>query len=221
MSIAIIGSGAIGSSVGTLLSRSGHTVFFASRDCGRAEAAARSAGNGASAATIEAALSAADSVVLAVPFLAVADIAAECGSLLSGKTVIDPTNPMGGPEVGFAPLTLPDGLAGSEVQQRILGDARVVKAFNHFRSDDLTALGLQGQGNPDRRVAMFFAGAEDNKPPVAGLIADAGFVPIDVGDLAASRVLQFHDPAFVGSAPLTAEQAHALVSAGAHRTNIN
>lgn len=75
----------------------------------------------------------------------------------------------------------PGGRGSSEVVAALVPGARVVKAFNTIWSERLLREG--GPAGPDR-LAVFYAGDDDDaKRTVAGLIAQAGFAPVDTGSL--------------------------------------
>ncbi|MGV9411643.1 NADPH-dependent F420 reductase [Nocardia sp. NPDC003693] len=206
MRIGVIGSGAVGSAVGRLLGGAGHDVLFAGRDPERAADAALGAGGRAGSVTD--AIDHGRVIVLAVPFDRVADVALAHGLDLTGKIVIDPTNPMIFTLTDIVPIELPAGLTGSQLQQQRLPGARIVKAFNHFLAGDLLRLGRQGQAGLADPVAMFFAGDDElAKDVVTELIRDAGFTPIDIGGLAESHLLEYTAPGFLGADPLTPAEA--------------
>ena len=121
--IAFIGSGEMGGTVARLAVAAGLDVVLSnSRGPQTLSALADQLGPHASAATVEEAARSGDWVLLAVPFGAYPRIPVEP---LAGKTVLETTN-------YFGPL---GGLAGgtatsSELVQRHLAGARVVKAFN-------------------------------------------------------------------------------------------
>lgn len=115
-------------------------------------------------------------VLFAVPWRAVDDVLASLGSL-DGKIVIDTTNQFG--PGGWQDL---GGRTAAQVNAERMQGARYTKSFN-----TLTA-GFQAEASQRTgvdRVAMFYCGDDgDAKAVVAGLIEDAGFVPIDVGGTA-------------------------------------
>jgi predicted dinucleotide-binding enzyme len=176
--VGIIGSGRIGGTVGSLWARAGHRVLFSSRDPRRLEGLAARAGNGARAGTVEEAARSGEVVLLAVPWWEIDGALKAAGEgSLDDKVVIDATNPY---SPGWFPASLPYGTTSLQINSQRMPRARVVKAFN-----TLTA-GFQaetaGQTGPDR-VVMFYAGDDAGaKEVVAGLIEDAGFEPVDVGD---------------------------------------
>ncbi|MBT8100502.1 MAG: NAD(P)-binding domain-containing protein, partial [Gammaproteobacteria bacterium] len=93
--IAIIGTGDVGAALGPEFAAQGHTIIYGSRqpNRGKVELLVRKTGEDASAALPGEAASAADIVVLAVPGLLVEEITRGLGNL-SGKIIIDPTNPL-------------------------------------------------------------------------------------------------------------------------------
>lgn len=115
-------------------------------------------------------------VLFAVPWRAVDDVLASLGSL-DGTIVIDTTNQFG--PGGWQDL---GGRTAAQVNAERMQGARYTKSFN-----TLTA-GFQAEASQRTgvdRVAMFYCGDDgDAKAVVAGLIEDAGFVPIDVGGTA-------------------------------------
>ena len=126
--IAIIGTGDVAAALGPEFAAQGHTVVYGSRDPERAsvrELVDRT-GNDAAARRPAAAVVGADIVVLAVPGMMVEEITLGLGDL-SGKVVIDPTNPLVDDESGIG-----HGVATSnaEIIQNAAPEAYVVKAFN-------------------------------------------------------------------------------------------
>ena len=178
MRVGFVGSGHIGGNAARLLARAGHEVMLSySRDVGRLRALAGSIGPTASVGTPAEAAAFGEVVVLSVPWRLIDDAIAQAGGL-SNKIVVDTTNQFG----PHGLVALPPGQTAAQVNAARMPGARLVKAFN-----TLTA-GFQasaaGRPGPDR-VAIFMCGDDpEAKAVVAGLIDDAGFVPIDVGGLA-------------------------------------
>jgi hypothetical protein len=189
MRIAIIGPGGMGGGIGRLLARAGHEVVFSgSRSPDKLARAAESAGPNARVATVEDAAAEADAVVVAVPFERYPDVAREAGEALGGKVVVDTSNPITVRDGRVEFLDLPDGSTAAEYQQRILGEVRLVKAFNAVCASEIGEL-AERSGN--ERVAILFAGDDASaKETAARLIADANFVPVDAGGLADASILE-------------------------------
>ena len=91
--IAVIGTGRVGSALGPQFARLGHPVIYGSRDPGRAEVEALVAktGAGATAATPAEAVRQAAIVVIATPWSATEQTVRSLE--LAGKLVVDVTNP--------------------------------------------------------------------------------------------------------------------------------
>src|SRR5690606_27584002 len=116
MNIAIFGTGNMASGLAALFAKAGHQVTLASRDEAKAGSVAAGLGHGVAGASFAAAAAAADTVVLAVPYDAVPDVINAAGDL-SGKVVIDITNPM---TADFSGLSIGHTTsAGEEIQNRL------------------------------------------------------------------------------------------------------
>lgn len=130
MKVAVIGSGRVGSVLGSRWAASGHKVTFGVRDpdSEKVQAVLASAGENAQAANVKEAAAGADVVVLAVPWQAAED-AVRAADNLEGKVVVDCTNPivMEGHSMGLA---LGHTTSAAEQIAAWAAGARVVKAFN-------------------------------------------------------------------------------------------
>ncbi len=181
MRIGIVGAGRIGGNAGKLFARAGHEVMFSfSREPEKLQALADETGG--SAGTPAEAGGFGEVVLLSVPWRLVDDALAQAGSL-EGKVVIDTTNQFG--SGGWEDLG--DQTAAQLNAGRMPG-AGYVKSFNTLTSGfQAEAAGRSG----DERVVLFLCGDDaDAKAKVAGLIEDAGFVPVDVGGTADAAVME-------------------------------
>lgn len=182
MNIAIIGAGNVGQALATAFVRAGHDVVIASRDPEDAGRAAAAAGASVADSNAEAA-SAADIVVLAVPFSSVPDIAPEIADAVTGKIVVDASNRMSfGPEGPAMDATT----SNAEELAALLPGTSVVKAFNTLfasnQADPVTD-GVQLDG--------YVAGNDiASKRQVLDLIGSIGLDPVDVGPLERARQLE-------------------------------
>ena len=182
MRIAIIGTGNVGSALGGSFSRAGHEVTFAAQDQVATQALAESLG--ATAATSAAtAVDAADIVVLAVPYGAIDDVAAEIVDAARGKVVIDATNPL---KADYSGLATEAGPSGAERIATRLPGARIVKAFNTIFASIQADPAGQAQ-TVDGLLAGDDAAA---KATVAELLRSMGLRPVDAGPLAEARALE-------------------------------
>jgi 8-hydroxy-5-deazaflavin:NADPH oxidoreductase len=190
MRIAVVGAGHIGSTVGRLWHAAGHEVTFAARDAEEPQALAAELGERARADTVAGAVAAADVVLVAVPGTAVTDVLSDAGSL-GGKVIIDAANVMGAGRLSLRQLA------------DAFPQARWVRAFN-----TLQARVLAEENHRQPRWVLFLSGDETAKPAVAELITDAGFEPIDLGDIDDSR---FQEPgSALWNTTLEADDAKAL-----------
>ena len=179
--IAMIGTGDVGSALGKAFAAQGHTIIYGSREPDRksVEELVAETGAGASATTPFAAASQADIVVLAVPGLLVEEITKSLGDL-SDKVIIDPTNPL-----KRNMLRLEHGVETSNAQiiQEAAPDAHVVKAFNTLSWK--TMVDPSEAGGP---VSIPLAGNSGSaKKKVAELVTGMGLEPIDVGPVEHAR----------------------------------
>ena len=173
--IAIIGTGDVGKALGVEFAAQGHTIIYGSRDPSRSAVASliEKTGQGASAATQAEAAAEADIVVLAVPGMLAGEITRSLGDL-SGKIIIDPTNPL-----ERSLMTFKHGVATSnaEIIQEIAPDADVVKAFNTLSWE--TMIDPDSANGP---VSVPLAGNSGSaKKVVAKLVEGMGLEAIDVG----------------------------------------
>jgi len=180
--IAIIGTGNVGGAIGASAQRAGYDVVFAGRDAAKVQAAAEAAGAEAAASPRDAVANA-DIVVLAVPYSAIAQVAAEIAPVAAGKIVVDPTNPL---KPDYSGLSTGPDASGAEELARLLPESKIVKAFN--------TLFAGNTANPDafgfQLDSLFATDDVEAKDAVCGLSASIGFRPIHVGPLAASRELE-------------------------------
>jgi predicted dinucleotide-binding enzyme len=202
MHVAILGSGKIGATLARRLTQSGHEVTIAnSRGPGSLTPLLAELGPSAhAAADLAAAATAADVVVLAVPFFLYDQLPARA---MAGKVVVDATNYYAGRD-GHLPALEDDSTTSSELVAHHLPGARVVKAFNTMV---WTQLGADGRPPGDReRLLLFIAGDDAGaKAVVRQLADDIGFDTIDHGGLAAGRAQQ--PGSAVYGVPLTLAQA--------------
>lgn len=183
MKIAVIGSGNVGSALGTRWAQNGHDVLFGTRkDPSALKDVLAKAGPKATAAPVAEAVRDAEVVVLATPWNATqAAVTAEAD--FTGKIVIDATNPL---LPDLSGLALPGTESGAEMVAQWIPRARVVKAFNTVGSNV-----MQDTSFPEGKVVMFYCGDDaEAKRTVAQLITELGFDAQDAGPLSQARVLE-------------------------------
>jgi predicted dinucleotide-binding enzyme len=170
--IGVIGAGNIGGGIARQLAQAGHELKLSfSRDVKSLERLADELGRGASAGTPADAVTFGDVVVISVPWRLLPEVLAQAGTL-DGKIVIDTTN-----QFGSGPMPGPDETAAHFNASRMPG-ARYTKSFNTLTSA-FQAEAARREG--DRKVVQWLCGNDRGaKDVVAGLIEDAGFVPVDL-----------------------------------------
>jgi 8-hydroxy-5-deazaflavin:NADPH oxidoreductase len=184
MNVTIIGTGNMARGIGRRLVAGGHTVTVLGREPGEAEAVVDDlAGDGSARPGRSGEPIADDVVVLAVWYPDAKAFAEQHGDGLSGKVVVDISNPVN--ETYDALVTPPDGSAAQELAARAPG-ATVVKAFNTTFAPTLGEGSVAGQP-----LDVFIAGDdEEAKSTVSTLIEDGGMRPVDAGPLKRARELE-------------------------------
>ena len=183
--IAVIGTGRVGSALGTRFATLGHRIVYGSRTPERPEVqalVAETQGDAAAALPADAAREA-DIVVIAVPWRGVEDSVKSLGDL-GGKIILDPTNARREGPDGIMEHAL-DSSAAEMIQSWAPG-ARVVKAFNTLNY--MTMIDPSSAGGP---VSIPIAGDDaEAKAVVAELVSGMGLQPTDVGPLRFARALE-------------------------------
>jgi hypothetical protein len=184
MRVAIIGAGNVGSAIARGLTGKGHDVFLGARNPQAADVVALGTEVGATPVAPDAAASAGDVVILALPWSA-AEGAVRALGPLAGKVVIDCMNPLG--MVGGAlGLTVGHTTSGGEMVQGWLPDGRVVKTLNQVGAEIMAR-----NAHLSHRPVMLMAGNDPAaKAQVALLLSDLGFEALDAGDITKSRLLE-------------------------------
>ena len=183
MTTAIVGVGNIGSAVARHLVAGGEPVILAAKDESAPQALAEELGPLARAASVEDAISSADAVLLAVWLDTMRALIPAYANLLTGKVVIDPSNPIGFDAAGQITRTLPDGeSSGSVVAALLPAGAHYVKAFGTLGADALAA-----SANRDPLAVLFYATDDDDADKtIDRLIRAAGFEPWKAGGVASA-----------------------------------
>lgn len=178
MDIAVIGSGQVGGALADRLQRLGHAVTLAAREPGSDTVRAAQARNpGLAVAPLEPAVRAAQVVLLATPFAAMATVVPPLAEALRDKVLVDCTNPVG-PGLSHG---LQSQRSGAQQLQALAPLARVVKAFTIYGHENLRDPSFPGYGV--RPVMLYCGDDAAAKRDVAALIDPLGFEPLDTGGL--------------------------------------
>jgi predicted dinucleotide-binding enzyme len=183
MKLAVIGTGSVGGTLGRRWAELGHRVCFGVRDLKDpvANALVASIKGEARLASMSDAAKDAEVVVLATPYEANAEAIAAAGDL-SGKILIDVTNPIG---ANFSLVVGFDSSGAEQVAKRA-PRARVYKAMNQV-GFEVMADAAFAAGKP----VMFVVGDDPTgKQVVLDLVAGLGFEAIDAGELEIARLIE-------------------------------
>ncbi|MFF1634280.1 NADPH-dependent F420 reductase [Leifsonia sp. NPDC058248] len=210
--LALVGAGHIGSQIARLAVANGYDVVVSnSRGPETLGDLVAELGPSARAATVDEAARAGDLVVVSIPLKNIGSLPADA---FAGKIVID-TNNYYAQRDGLIPELDDESTTVSELLQRRLPDARVVKAFNHIYASALGTDGLPS-GDPDRR-ALAIAGDDDAaKAAVTAFLDDIGFDAVDLGALSEGWRIQRDTPGY-GPRLTSAELRQATAAAERHR----
>ena len=189
--IGTIGSGHIGGTIGGLWIKAGHPVLFSSRRPDELKDLVAGLGPLARAGTVEQAIAFGDALLLAVPYAALPQIGRDYGDALKGKIVLDACNAVAARDGAISDEVERDGIGATS--QKYLPGARLVRAFNTLNY----MIFAKEANRPDPKLAVPIAGDDAEAVRVAaGLVRDAGFDPVVVGNLADARRFQRGAPGY-------------------------
>jgi predicted dinucleotide-binding enzyme len=183
MNIGIIGAGNVGGTLGARWARNGHTVAFGARDPNSpaSRELLQNAGSGTATTMADAAKSG-DVLLVSTPWGVTRQVIESLGNL-TGKIVIDATNPV---LPDLSGLSLGTTTSAAEQVAQWASGAHVVKAFN--------TIGFNIMADPSfgpSRALLFYCGDDAAaKQTVKSLAAELGFDPQDAGPLRQARLLE-------------------------------
>jgi 8-hydroxy-5-deazaflavin:NADPH oxidoreductase len=188
MRIGILGSGLMGSKLGTIFARAGHQVVFSyARSSQKLKRLAQEASGTARAGTPREAAEQADALLLAVHWSRIDDVLEQTGQL-PGRVVITCSLPMNADNSG---LVVAHTSSGAEELARKVPRAHVVSAFNTVPSEVLFGVFHAARRKATRPSLVYCGDDEHAKKLTADLIKDAGFDPVDSGSL---RIARYTEP---------------------------
>ena len=187
MRIGILGSGLMGSKLGTIFAKAGHDVVFSySRSERKLKRLAREAEGPARAGTPREAATNADALLLAVHWSRVDDVLKQTGDL-SGQVIVTCSLPMNADDTKLA---VADTSSGAEALARKVRKAKVVSAFSTVPSEVLFDV-FGAKRRRRRRPSLLYCGNDRAAKDIAAtLIRDVGFDPVDAGPLKTARYLE-------------------------------
>ncbi len=212
--IGIVGSGHIGGTLGILLAKAGYEVLFSSRHPAALDTLVKAAGPTACRGTVAEAIAFGDVIVLSLPLKAIPELDAGAKKALSGKIVIDTSNPY--PER--------DGTIAEEARKepggmgvfvaRLLPGARLVRAFNTVYFEDLKKTTTKN----NEKIGIPIAGDDpEGVKAVEELVAQAGLDPVVVGGLRTSKLFDVGTPVYATSAAAKEIEVKLNIKTGSRR----
>ena len=207
--VAIIGTGTIGSTLAANFAAGGQDFLLAGRDANAARKIAADFDGHAEVVTADEAVDRAGVLVVAVWLDDFKQFIAQYGPRLAGKVIVDPTNPVGPDgQGGYRKVIGQQESSGQILAGLLPSGAVLVKAFGTLSAPSLAAAARQ---EPDRAVLFYAADDDAAGGLVAGLIRAAGFDPVRIGGLGQSvRIEMFGDLHEYGALGRTVTRTEAL-----------
>ena len=183
MKISILGAGNMGAAFARQLTLAGHDVRITGRDLRKAHQAVATLSRAAAVDPSQLA-EGADLIILATGYADAVGALQSAGDL-TGKTLVDITNPLTPDYMG---LTLGHSTSAAEEIAKAFPEAHVVKAFNTLFAQVLAGGADFGGGH---KVSVFYAGDDAGaKKSVHTLAESMGFKAVDAGGLKNARYLE-------------------------------
>jgi NADPH-dependent F420 reductase len=182
MKIGIIGAGDVGGTLGKRWRQKKHEIMFGVRNLQspKVQQLIRVDQN-LKFGDIREAVAFGDVIVFAIPWTSVEETILNAGNL-SGKVLIDPTNPLTPDLKGLAL----DNTSVAEKIAKLANTPKVIKAFNTIGAQTLNNLTFDSD-----RADLFICGDDSHaKQVVEELATGIGFDVVDVGPLVNARLLE-------------------------------
>ena len=190
--VAIIGTGNIGSTLAANFATGGQDFLLVGRDQDAAAKIASGLGGHAEVVSIDEAVERADVLVFAVWLDPFRELIARYGERLDGKVIVDPTNPVGPDGAGGYRKVIGEQESSGQLLASLLPPgARLVKAFGTLSAPTLSSAARR---EPERAVQFYAADDDGAGDLIADLIRVGGYEPVRVGGLDQSvRIEMFGD----------------------------
>ena len=190
--VAIIGTGNIGSRLAANFAAGGQDFLLADRDQDAARKLASGLGGHAEVVSVDQAVDRAGVLVPAVWLDDFKQFIAQYGERLADKVIVDPTNPVGPDSDGNYRKVIGEQESSGQILAGLLpAGARLVKAFGTLSAPTLSAVARR---EPERAVQFYATDDNDAGDLVAELIRADGYEPVRVGGLDQSiRIEMFGD----------------------------
>ena len=190
--VAIIGTGNIGSRLAANFAAGGQDFLLADRDQDAARKLASGLGGNAEVVSVDQAVDRAGVLVPALWLDDFKQFIAQYGERLADKVIVDPTNPVGPDSDGNYRKVIGEQESSGQILAGLLpAGARLVKAFGTVSAPTLSAAARR---EPERAVQFYATDDNDAGDLVADLIRAGGYEPVRVGGLDQSiRIEMFGD----------------------------
>ena len=190
--VAIVGTGNIGSTLAKNFAAGGQDFLLADRNQEAARKLASDLGGHAEVASIDEAVDRAGVLVFAVWLDPFKELIARYGDRLAGKVIVDPSNPVGPDSAGNYQKVIGEHESSGQILAGLLpAGARLVKAFGTLSAPTLSAAAWR---EPERAVQFYATDDGAAGDLVADLIRADGYEPVNVGGLDQSiRIEMFGD----------------------------
>jgi len=207
--VAIIGTGNIGSRLAANFAAGGQDFLLAGRDQEADQKLASSLDGHAEAVSVGEAVERGDVLVIAVWLDSFKELIAQYGEQFAGKVIVDPSNPVGPDGAGGYRKVIGEQESSGQILAGLLPTgARLVKAFGTLSAPTLSAAAWQ---EPERAVQFYAADDDAAGDLVADLIRAGGYEPVRVGGLDQSiRIEMFGDLHEYGALGRVVTKAEAL-----------
>jgi len=209
--VAIIGTGNIGSRLAANFAADGQDFLLAGRDPQAVRKLAASLDGHAEAVSIDEAVDRAGVLIVALWLDAFQQFIAQYGGRLAGKVIVDPSNPVGPDGKGGYHKTIGEQESSGQILAGLLpAGARLVKAFGTLSAPTLSAAAWR---EPERAVQFYATDDAAAGDLVAGLIRADGYEPVRVGGLDQSiRIEMFGELHEYGALGRTVTKSEALAA---------
>jgi predicted dinucleotide-binding enzyme len=209
--VAIIGTGNIGSRLAANFAAGGLDFLLAGRDQEAAGKLAADLDGHAEVLSVGEAIERADVLVFAVWLDAFEQLIGQYGERLAGKVIVDPSNPVGPDGTGGYRKVIGEQESSGQILAGLLpSGARLVKAFGTLSAPSLSAATRR---DPERAVQFYAADDAAAGDLVAELIRAGGYEPVRIGGLDQSiRIEMFGDLHEYGALGRVVTKAEALAA---------
>jgi NADPH-dependent F420 reductase len=182
--VTIVGAGNMGRGIGTRLAGEKNQLQVLAPTAEHASGLADELDSGATGGGVDDPIEG-EVVVLATPYDGALEFVSRRGEDLTGKVVVDITNPVDWASFDRL-VTPPDSSAAQEIAAQLPDGVPVVKAFNTTFAKTLVSGEVAGQ----QLDVLIASDDEEAKREVTQLVGSAGMRPVDAGPLRRAQQLE-------------------------------